>query len=91
MVLNQFQRGTLEEYIKAVIAIDQVCKGQGIDKDPTQKYVMARRILLGEALTSFNNAASDVYSRNDMSDKGTETLDNYEKAILNVAAAVLPI
>jgi hypothetical protein len=91
MVVNQCRTGTPEEYIKAVIAIDQVCKGQGIDKDPTQKHVMARRILMGEALTSFNNAAADVYTKTDMSDKGTDTLDNYEKVILKVAAAVFPI
>jgi hypothetical protein len=32
MVVNQFRTGTLDEHIKAVIAMDQVCKGQGIDK-----------------------------------------------------------
>jgi hypothetical protein len=36
-------------------------------------------------------AAADVYSKNDMLDKDTETLDNYEKAILKVTAAVFPI
>jgi hypothetical protein len=91
MVVNQFRAGTPEEYIKTIIAIDQVCKGQGIDKDPTQKYVMARQILMGESLTSFNNAAADVYSKTDTSDKGTETLDNYEKVILKVAASVFLI
>jgi hypothetical protein len=50
MAVNQFQTGTPEEYIKAGTAIDQVCKDQGIDKDPTQKNVMPRRILMGEAL-----------------------------------------
>jgi hypothetical protein len=91
MVVNQFRTGTQEEYIKAVIVIDQVCNGQGIDKDPTQNYVMVHQILMGEALTSFNKAAADVCSKNDMSDKGTETLDNYEKVILKVAAAAFPI
>jgi hypothetical protein len=42
MVVNPFRTGTMEEYIKAVIAFDQVCKDQGIDKDPMQKYVIAR-------------------------------------------------
>jgi hypothetical protein len=56
-----FCNGTPEEYIKAIIAIDKVCKGQGINKDTKQQYVMARRILQGEALTSFNNAANDVW------------------------------
>jgi hypothetical protein len=52
---------------------------------------MARRILMGEALTAFNNAADEVYSIDDKSDKGTESHDNYQKVILKVAAAVFPI
>jgi hypothetical protein len=52
---------------------------------------MARRILMGEALTAFNNAADEVHSIDDKSDKGTESLDNYQKVILMVAAAVFPI
>jgi hypothetical protein len=62
VVVNVFRNGTPEEYIKAIIAIYKVCKGQGIDKKAKQKYVMARHILQGEALTSFNNAANDVWS-----------------------------
>jgi hypothetical protein len=46
---------------------------------------------MGEALTSFNMAAADVYSKTGMSDKGTKILDNYEKVISKVAAAVFPI
>jgi hypothetical protein len=60
VVVNVFRNGTPEEYIKAVIANNKVCKGRGIDKEAKQKYVMACRILQGEALTSFNNAAKDV-------------------------------
>jgi hypothetical protein len=44
-VVNVFRNGTPEEYIRAVIAIDKVCKGEGIDKEAKQKYVVARRIL----------------------------------------------
>jgi hypothetical protein len=42
VVVNVFCNGTPEEYIKAIIAIYKVCKGQGIDKEAKQKYVMAR-------------------------------------------------
>jgi hypothetical protein len=52
VVVNVFHNGTPEEYIKAIIAIDKVCKGQGIEKEAKQKYVMAHRILQGHALTS---------------------------------------
>lgn len=89
--VHLFRTGTPEEYIKAVIAIDKVCKGQGINNDAKLTYTMARRIFTGEALTAFNNAANDVYSAEDMSDKGEENLTNYEKVILKVAAAVFPI
>jgi hypothetical protein len=95
VVVNVFRNGTPEEYIKAVIAIDKVCKGQGIDKEAKQKYVMARRILQGEALTSFNNAANDVWSNEDQDglplDQGEETLENFDLVMLKVAGAVFPI
>lgn len=90
MVVNLFKSGTPEEYIKAVIAIDKVCDGQGI-KDAKEKYVMARRIFMGEALTAFNNAAKEVYSKDDKSDKGTETKENFELVIKKVASAVFPL
>jgi hypothetical protein len=64
-MVNVFCNGTPDEYIKAVIAIDKLCKRQGIDKEAKQKHVLAHRILQGEALTSFNNAANDVWSNQD--------------------------
>jgi hypothetical protein len=33
VVVNVFCNGTPEEYIKAIIEIDKVCKGQGIDNE----------------------------------------------------------
>jgi hypothetical protein len=45
VVVNVFSNGTPEEYIKEVIAIDKVCKGQGIYKEAKQKYIMAHCIL----------------------------------------------
>jgi hypothetical protein len=95
VVVNVFRNGTPEEYIKAIIAIDKVCKGQGIDKEAKQKYVMACRILQGEALTSFNNAANHVLSNEDQDglplDQGEEPLENFNLVMLKVAGAVFPI
>lgn len=90
MVVNLLPTGSPEEYIKAVIAIDKVCKGQGINA-AKEKYVMARRIFLGEALTAFNNAANEAYSQADQADKGVESLQNFEVVIKKVAAAVFPL
>jgi hypothetical protein len=90
MVVNLFKTGTPEEFIKAVIAIDKVCKGQGITT-AKEKYVMARRIFMGEALTAFNNAAEAASSLADGSDKGQESLDNFELIIKKVASAVFPL
>lgn len=90
MIVNLFKSGTPEEYIKAVIAIDKVCKGQGI-KEAKEKYVMARRIFMGEALTAFNNAAESVFSNPDESDKGIESLENFELVLKKVASAVFPL
>jgi hypothetical protein len=88
VVVNVFHNGTPEEYIKAVIAIDKVCKGQ-VDKEAKQKYVMSRSILQGEALTSFNNAANDVWPNEDQDglplDQGEETLENFDLVMLKVA------
>jgi hypothetical protein len=90
MVVNLFKSGTPEEYIKAVIAIDKVCKGQGITT-AKEKYVMAQRIFMGEALTAFNNASEAVSSAADGSDKGQESLANFELVLKKVASAVFPL
>jgi hypothetical protein len=90
MVVNLFRAGTPDEYIKVVIAIDTVCKGQGIE-DAREKYVMARRIFMGEALTAFNNAAASVFSLEDESDKGVESLDHFKLVLNKVASAVFPL
>jgi hypothetical protein len=60
VVVNVFCNGTPKEYITAISAIDKVCNRQAFDKEAKQKYVMARRIFQGEALTSFNNASNEV-------------------------------
>jgi hypothetical protein len=90
MVMNPFRSGTPEEYIKTLISLDQVCKGQDL-KEAKEKYVMARRVFLGETLTAFNNAAAKVSSLDDQSDLGAESEENYKKVLSEVGRAVFPI
>jgi hypothetical protein len=85
------QRNTLKQSLQL---IRYVCKGQGIDKEDKQKCVMAHRILQGEASTSFNIAANNVWSNEDQDglplDQGEETLENFDLVMLKVAGAVFP-
>ena len=81
MVVKQFRTGTPEDYIKTIIAINRVLKGQNINTGPDQ-YSMVHRILLGETLTAFNNAATQV---------GNETIGNLKIVFKKVAASVFPI
>jgi hypothetical protein len=90
MVLYPFRTGTPEEFIKTLICLDQVCKGQNL-RDAKEKFVMARRVFLGETLTAFNNAASKASSLEDESDLGAETEDNYQKVLKEVGRAVFPL
>lgn len=85
-----FWTGTSEEFIKAVMSIEKVCKGQSITK-AKDKYALARRIFLGEALTAFNNAAKEANSVGTAANKGEETLENYDIVIKQVASAVFPL
>jgi hypothetical protein len=64
--VNVFKTGTPEEYIKTLIALDQVCVGQNL-KHAKERYTIAHRVFQGEALTTFNNAAAKMTSREDNS------------------------
>jgi hypothetical protein len=90
VTVNAFKTGTPEEYIKTLIALDQVCVGQNL-KDAKEKYTMARRVFQGEALTAFNNAAAKMTSREDNSDLGAETEDHFALVLKEVGKAVFPI
>ena len=90
VVVNIFKTGTPEEYIKTLIALDQVCTGQNL-RDAKEKYTMARRVFYGEALTAFNNAAAKMSSREDESDMGAETEEHFAKTLKEVGKAVFPI
>jgi hypothetical protein len=90
VTVNIFKTGTPEEYIKALIALEQVCIGQNL-KDAKEKYSMARCVFKGEALTAFNNAADTASSLDDKSDLGIETDANYKIVLKEVGRAVFPI
>jgi hypothetical protein len=90
VVVNPFRNGTPEEFIKTLIALDQVCKGQNL-KEAKDKYVMARRVFLGETLTAFNNASAKVSSKADESDKGEESEDSFKLVLKEVSKAVFPL
>jgi hypothetical protein len=84
VVVNVFCNGTPVEYIKAIIAIDnKVCKGQFIDKDAKQNYVMACDILQGEDVVRPNKDQDGLPL-----DQGEETLENFNLVMLKVFGAV---
>jgi hypothetical protein len=76
-----FRTGTPEDFIKTVIALKKVLRGQNITTDQAQ-YAMARRLFIGEALTSFNNACNAI---------GAETVQNLDAVLMQVAGSVFPL
>jgi hypothetical protein len=81
MQVKIFKSGTPEEFIKTLIALKKVLKGQNITTGQAQ-YAMARRLFNGEALTSFNNVSTQV---------GTETVQNLEIVLKKLAGSVFPL
>jgi hypothetical protein len=80
MQVKIFKSGTPEEFIKILIALKKVLKGQNITTGQSQ-YAMARILFNGEALTSFNN----------VSQVGTETVQNLEIVLKKMAGPVFPL
>jgi hypothetical protein len=76
-----FRTGTPEEYIKTVIALKKVLRGQDIVTGQEQ-YAMARRLFDGEALTAFNNASTTI---------GAETIQHLDEVLKKVAGSVFPL
>jgi hypothetical protein len=79
--VKKFLTGTPEEYIKTVVALKKVLRGQDIVTGAEQ-YTMARRLFDGEALTSFNNASTTT---------GAETVANLDVVLKKVAGSVFPL
>ena len=76
-----FSTGTCEEYLKFRTNFDKVCTGQNITTGPG-KFTLARRLLEGDALTSFNNKATEL--------AGTETNQSCVTCLNAVRDGVFP-
>ena len=52
-----FNTGSCEEFLEFLTKVDQVIAGQALGNGPA-RYVLARRLLQGDALAAFNLAAN---------------------------------
>ena len=77
-----FGDGTPEKWIQFLRLLKQVFKGQGDSTGPA-RFVKARQLLVGNALTSFESHVSSI-------DGHTETLATFQQAIMAVAKDVFP-
>jgi hypothetical protein len=77
--LGVFKSGTPEEWLKHKSALNKILVGQNI-QEPADKFCMARRVLEGDALAVFNNAAED----------NEVTLETFNDCINAVTAHVFP-
>ena len=75
-----FKEGTTEELIDWKKKVDQVLVGQNITTGP-QKYALMHRVLDGDALAAFNNAATQL---------GNETNPNFTQAYQRLVEHVVP-
>ncbi len=81
MEVKIFRTGMPKDFIKTVISLKKVLRGQNITVGQAQ-YAMARRLFIGEALTSFNNASTLI---------GPETAENLDTVLKQVAGSVFPL
>jgi len=77
-----FGDGNPEKWIQFLRLLKQVFKGQGDSTGPA-RYVKARQLLVGNALTSFESHVSSVTGH-------TKTLTTFQEAIMAVAKDVFP-
>ena len=75
-----FSTDTPEEYLKFKKNLDSVATGQVLTDGP-KKYALARRLLQGDALTTFEAKATAV---------GTETVPHFNECLQAVATSVFP-
>ena len=77
-----FGDGTPEKWIQFLRLLKQVFKGQGDSTGPA-RYVKARQLLVGNALTSFESHVSSIAGHR-------ETLNTFQDTIMAVAKDVFP-
>ena len=77
-----FSDGSPEKLIQFLKLMKQVFKGQGNTTGPA-RYIKARQLLTGNALTSFESHVSSIEGH-------TETLTTFQEAIMAVAQDVFP-
>jgi hypothetical protein len=80
LTVKFFSTGTPEEWLIFRRDLARVLTGQNITSGPA-KYAMARRLLLGDTLATFNKAAQE---------KGAETDVNFESVLDSVTTHVFP-
>ena len=75
-----FSHGTPKELLLLIKALRKVVHGQNATTGPS-KYALARRVLQGDALAAFNEAAEQA---------GNESNDNFELALRGLITHVFP-
>ena len=80
LTIAYFRTGTPEEWLLVRRAILETCIGQNLTTGP-QRFTLARRVLKGDALAAFNEAAVN---------EGAETLATFDTCLQRVTDHVFP-
>lgn len=80
LAVPYFSTGTCEEWLNFLKNLEKVFKGQGVTSGPGQ-YTVARRLLEGEALSTFNNTATL---------QNAETVANFKLCVEAVTKSIFP-
>jgi hypothetical protein len=75
-----FNKGSCELYLITLHHLGEIIVGQNINDAPVM-YTLARRVFKGDALATFNAAATIA---------GAETIANYQQAIRSLTRHVFP-
>ena len=78
--IGYFSSGSPEEWLDHIATMKRVRKGQGLTTGP-QHYELARSLLSGSALTTFNNLATET---------ATETVDHYNSIEKKLTKSIFP-
>jgi hypothetical protein len=80
IMVAYFKEGTPEQWLDFLTKVREVLEGQGLTTGP-QKYTMMRTLLKGDALSFFNQKATEV---------GNETVVNFEKMVKHMTYHIIP-